>query len=306
MYFNVNWRAKIRPTSLWKRWAYRIARPWLSFKARRHLSEAYVVPALKYVLPAKGMPLEDRRQWVNEFHAVANATILIQGTGTGWDVLSWAALKPKRIYAVDLFVFDEWEEIREYVAQHYGVEVIFKQADLESLSFLPSGTIDIVVSDAVYEHCRTLPAVLAETRRVLSSNGIIYASYGPLWYCAGGDHFSGRGGISHCYNHLRLTADDYHNYFNAYREPVEDFQSGGRYVEIDLFSKLTTRQFLATYKQAGLEPLSLILEVSPEALKYRKLFPQEFASLLKRFASIISVDDLLIKANFAILRKMSK
>jgi len=41
--------------------------------------------------------------------------VLVQGTGTGWDVISWARLRPRKIIATDMFPFeDSWEDITWY------------------------------------------------------------------------------------------------------------------------------------------------------------------------------------------------
>jgi SAM-dependent methyltransferase len=304
-YKTQDWRPVIKPTPSWKRAIYKLTRPLLSTYAKSHLAtREYILPNLKYILPERGLPIEDRRRWVNSYHRIKDSVLLIQGTGTGWDVVSWAALKPKRIYAVDLFSFDEWKQIKAYVENTYKVEVIFVQSPLENIQFLRSGSIDVIASDSVYEHIRDLPAVLLESTRLLSKNGILYASYGPLWFTAGGDHFSGRGGLKNCFNHIALAKQEYKNYFQNYKLEVEDFQAGGRYVEIDLFSKLTTRQYLEAYRKAGLTMVSYILETSGDALKFKHVYKQEFDALLTgEHSGNVTVDDLIIKSNLVILRK---
>ena len=52
--------------------------------------------------------------------------------------------------------------------------------------------------------------------------------HGPLYFCARGDHFFGRGGLSTCFNHLLLNPEAYQRYFEAYQEEIEDFQGGAR------------------------------------------------------------------------------
>jgi len=81
---------------------------------------------------------------------------------------------------------------------------------------------------------------MRETHRVLKPDGRVYATYGPLWYSPGGDHFSGRGGLRNAYNHLLLDPGQYEAYFEEHLEDSEDAQSGGRYVRLGLFSYLTT------------------------------------------------------------------
>jgi SAM-dependent methyltransferase len=176
----------------------------------------------------------------------------------------------------------------------------FVMAHLERLP-LPDGSVDLAASDAVFEHCRDLRAVLAETRRVLRPGGLVYATYGPLWYCFGGDHFSGRGGPSHGYEHLEAEPGAYRRYFERHLTDDEDAQDGGRYVELDLFSKLTTRQYFALYEEAGLELVDSVLEVSAQALAFRRAWPDRFRSI--RAAHSLHEDDLLIKTHLVILRR---
>jgi hypothetical protein len=59
------------------------------------------------------MPLESRRRWGTQYlRNIRDAIMLVQGTGTGWDVISWARLRPRKIIATDMFPFeDSWGEI---------------------------------------------------------------------------------------------------------------------------------------------------------------------------------------------------
>jgi SAM-dependent methyltransferase len=251
------------------------------------------------------MPLETRRRWGARYLAnIREATLLVQGTGTGWDVVSWARLQPRRIIATDLFPFEEsWQEIARYCLDRYRVPVEFRTAPLEDHGFLDSDSVDLIVSDAVYEHCRDLPRVMRESRRLLRPGGYLYASYGPLYFCAGGDHFSGRGGLEHAYNHLRLDQSSYQHYLEAHREEVEDFQDGMRYLELDLFSRLTTGEYLQIYREAGFIINQLILELCHQALDFKKRFPREFQEMVAQSAGRLSPDDLLIKVHLLRLQK---
>jgi SAM-dependent methyltransferase len=301
-----NWKEQDAQTRTpkWKQIFYDGARPWLSLWMRPSLS-ASTLKAYKpsRVLPERGFPLEARRRWATNDRSLHGKTILVQGTGTGWDVISWAELKPARIIATDLFAFDDsWDEISDHCRQELGVNVEFHQAPLENHSFLKDCSIDLCASDAVYEHCKDLSAVTQETRRVLKPAGCVYASYGPLWFCASGDHFD-RGGLECAYNHLLLDNGAYQEYIDSYREEREDMQSGSRYFELGLFSYLTTSEYLEIFRSDGFVLDDLILEVSSQAMKFRKRFPERFEKLEKRYAGHCKPDDFLIKANFVRLKK---
>ncbi len=303
-----DWQAQHRRQSKGrlKRAAYFFLRPLYSWRYSGFLApetlEAY---RPRWVLGPRGMPLETRRRWgARHLRDLRQATLLVQGTGTGWDVLSWARLKPRRIIATDLFPFEEsWRQIAAHCWRRYRVPVEFRVAPLEDHDFLDSGSIDFIASDAVYEHCRDLPRVMRESRRLLRPGGFLYASYGPLYFCAGGDHFSGRGGLGHSYNHLRLDPAAYQAYLEAHRGVVEDFQNGVRYLDLDLFSRLATREYLACYREAGFVVRDLILELSRQALAFKKRFPGEFREIWAAQAGRCAPDDLLIKAHLLILQK---
>jgi SAM-dependent methyltransferase len=294
---------------LLKRSIYFFIRPLLSLKYSRYLSpqtiQAYQP---RFILGARGLPLESRRSWGSKYlKKVREAVVLVQGTGTGWDVISWAKLRPRQIIATDMFPFeDSWEEITRYCYDHFQVTVDFRVSAIEDVSFLDSNRVDLIASDAVYEHCRDLPGVMRESLRILKPGGCIYASYGPLYFCAGGDHFSGRGGLENCFNHLLLDPEPYHRYLEAYREEIEDFQGGARYLELNLFSYLTTRQYLDIYQRAHFVVKELILEISQDALQFKKMYRDKFDFLVDKYKERCYQDDLLIKTNLIILQKNSK
>jgi SAM-dependent methyltransferase len=302
----LDWLAQFERSrsGLLRQFGYALARPLLSLEARRRLTEETLTattPSL--VLRERGFPVEARRRWALTQVDVKNATILVQGTGSGWDVLTWASFRPQRIIATDLYEFAGWKDIARYCAKRWNVECEFRQAPLENHSFLADASVDVCVSDAVFEHCRDLAAVVAESYRMLKPGGRVYASYGPLWFCGGGDHYSGRGGLEHLYNHVLLSSSDYRRYADSYRLEAEGFQEGYRYVELDLFSRLTTIEYLTLFRQEGFAIDEVVLEISSDALRFRGKFPQRFSQLLAHTSHRCSVDDLLIKTNIVRLTK---
>jgi SAM-dependent methyltransferase len=285
-------------SSLAKQIAYALLRPFLRVEARRWLSDITVSAGTRVtVLRERGFPIESRRRWALAGLDISNSVILVQGTGSGRDVLTWARLRPKRIIATDLFAFDSWTEVSAYVASKWNVTCEFHQAALEDHAFLADGSIDACVSDAVFEHCRNLDAVLAETRRVLKPGGRLYASYGPLWFCPGGDHYSGRGEAHTVYNHLLLTPAEYKAYVETQRQDLEDCQNGYRYIELDLFSRMTSADFLRAYSNRGFLLDELILEVSSTGLRFRTMFPRLYERLRDATKDRCVPDDLIVKGN---------
>jgi hypothetical protein len=82
-----------------------------------------------------------------------------------------------------------------------------------------------------------------------------------------------------------------------HKRGTEGFQDGYRYVELDLFSKLTTAEYLTRFRGAGFDIDALVLELSSQALKFRSSFGQQFNSVRDTTRGRCSLDDLLIKSN---------
>ena len=193
--------------------------------------------------------------------------------------------------------------VKKTVEQDFGCEVEFHVSSLTEMNFLEDETIDMCVSDAVFEHVQDPLRMMLETRRVLKKQGIVYATYGPLWFGPGGDHFSGRdGALENVYNHIRIENDEYMKYYQAHKKEVEDFQSGGRYIEIDLFSKLHTDAYFDVYKETGFKIDDLIFELSGSGIAYKDAYPSEFQAMQKKYVEL-NADDFLIKAHFIRLSK---
>jgi ubiquinone/menaquinone biosynthesis C-methylase UbiE len=301
----VRWQDQLKKSEAGdsKEFIYRFLRPAINLLTRKHLSKKTLDQfSPELVIREFGMPLTARKNWGSATLSLKGKTVLVQGTGNGWDVANWLKYKPKRIIGVDLYKFSSWGDITEFAKKEYNIGVEFHEAPLHDLKFLNDQSVDFVASDAVYEHVKNLPEVMQETNRILKSDGAVYATYGPLWYGPGGDHFSGRGGSDTIYNHLLLSEDDYKQYFEANMEKVENFQSGGRYVELDLFSKLKTDQYFEIFQKSGFIIDSSILELSTPAIRFKVEHPDRFKEL-SSLNETCAVDDFIIKANFVRLKK---
>jgi hypothetical protein len=102
-------------------------------------------------------------------------------------------------------------------------------------------------------------------------------------------------------DHLLLKSDAYQHYYKTHLKDAEyELQNGGRYIELDLFSKLSSDDYFNWYRENGFNPQSVILELSlnAERLKTQPLFQD----LLKRFPNL-TIDNFLIKAHLVILSK---
>lgn len=257
-----------------------------------------------WILPEKGMSTLARRQWVNQYVPLHNSRILVLGCGDAWDFGSYLRFNPREIVGVDLYNFTYcWQQVQDYVASaKLPTKITFHQVDIAQIDQAILGEFDVICSDAVFEHCQNLESVLKAMSSVIHPGGIIYASYGPLWYSWGGDHFSGRGGIEQGYNHLLLNPDTYQDYYHTHlQDDAFELQNGGRYIELDLFSKLSSQQYIELYERVGLKLKSLIVDVSKlaESLHSTPIFEQ----LLEKFPDL-TIDDFLVRGHLVILEKL--
>ncbi len=299
------WRSQLADAERadWKEHIYRAVRPIMDKIARRHLEGTLIEkfsPAM--VLGERGFPLVARRRWAAGGTDLRGKSILVMGTGTGWDVASWAKFLPSRIVGIDLYEFSSWPEVKAFCMAKYGVSVELRESSLTDMRFLEDESFDLVASDAVLEHVTDMPGLLREAYRILKPSGLFYAAYGPLWNCAGGDHFSGRGGVPNAYNHILMSPEQYARYLMTNSHEIEDFQCGLRYIELGLFSRLRTEEYLTAFNNAGFAVDALMFEISKEALQFRRSCPALMKELMEKYP-LCDPDDFMVKANFVRLRK---
>jgi SAM-dependent methyltransferase len=264
---------------------------------------AHLPYPIDLVLPEKGMSTLARRSWVNSFQPLKDSRILIIGCGSGWDFGSYLKFSPKEIVGVDLYNFSScWTQIQNYVKEaNLTTQVNFIQADIADLPNLGLGQFDLVCSDAVFEHCRDLEGVLKVLYTLLRPQGLVYASYGPLWYCWGGDHFSGRGGIEQGYNHLLMSPTEYQDYYQKYvKDDAYELQNGGRYIQLDLFSHLSSHDYINLYHRSGFVLNSLNIDFSSNAELSKKT--PLFNDLLIKFSNLHE-SEFEIKGHTVICKK---
>jgi SAM-dependent methyltransferase len=248
------------------------------------------------------MPLTSRYRWGTNYTSLNEKTILVQGAGFGWDAIAWATLRPKSVLAVDLMNYEPWwRDASDFAARELGVRVDFYQATLDKLTRIADRSIDVCSSMAVFEHVKNLAAVMRETHRILRDNGYVFAAYGPLWYCAGGDHVGARGNSDSPYNHLLLEKPEYEDYIRTHRLPSDD-EYFDEYFKQDLFSHLTTADYLDIFARSGFVIEGIVLELSLDALKYLRRHPDMIGRLLQRHPQC-GRDDFFIKSNIVRLRK---
>ena len=217
----------------------------------------------------RGNDYERHRRRVAKYIPLKNKKVLIAGCGTAKDIASWAAHSPDTIIGVDWFSYAKawelWVDHFKIIAPQTSVD--FWQADLAKISQVENECIDVVGSDAVFEHLKNLPEVLNEFYRILKPGGVLYATFGPLWYGYGGDHVSGYDRILSGYNHLILPPEDYRLYLDGIGEQSHSEDDGRTWIEHDLFSRLKPPEYLSLIETAGFKRLFVSVIVDPRAVK---------------------------------------
>lgn len=224
----------------------------------------------------RGNDYDRHRRDLNRLVPIRDKRVLIGGCGTGSDLESWLPYGPQQIWGVDYFCYQEaWKAMSDYFVQKYPAykgRIFFSRQDLTDLNDFKDHSIDIFGCDAVFEHCQDLSKVLKEIKRVLVPKGIVYATFGPLYYTWGGDHLGKN--LRDGFNHLVLSSAAYENYLKSLPEtPFHNPHDGKTWIENKLFSYLKPREYLDLFKQFG-TILKLDLMISPEALAFKKEFPE--------------------------------
>jgi len=221
----------------------------------------------------RGLDYAALRRKVNNLKSIRECSIVVQGCGTGKDVPSWVEYRPKALMGIDLFSYKRaWEQLKK----QYGhlTSLTFGQGDLESLPEIASESIDIVASDAVFEHVRNLKTVAKESHRILCRGGILYATFGPLWFSWGGDHLGADQALKDGYNHLLLPPEAYRASLNDMGEHSHSEEDGRTWIRNGLFSYLRPNEYLQILEEVGFRREHLGMVVEPRAVRCLELFPE--------------------------------
>jgi ubiquinone/menaquinone biosynthesis C-methylase UbiE len=230
-------------------------------------------------LGQKGNDYEAHRKRVNNLKNIHDSTVLIIGIGTGKDLESWLKYNPKKIIAVDYFNYEKsWSVRKEQYKNIYNTEIEFLQSDIIDMKKIASDSIDIIGSDAVFEHINRFEDAIVEMKRVLKKEGVLYANFGPLWNSFGGDHMSGSDDFKNGYNHIRLNKEKYNEYLETFGEFTHSEHDGRTWINNNLFSYLKASEYLNILEK-HLDKIYCSAIVDEKSLKYKEVFPTYFNQL---------------------------
>lgn len=262
---------------------------------------------INLTIPEKGMSTYTRRKFLNKYINLKKKNILNLGCGNAFDYHLWFNFKPKSIYGVDILNYQRsWKIVKDYVSKNdIFIDIKFEQIDI--LNIKENFLYDVIVSDAVFEHCKDFQKVAIKCNKLLKKGGFLYSSYGgPLWHTWGGDHFSGRDDEKNGYNHLLLNSLDYQRYFN---NNVKDLNyelnqggGGGILVQNDLFSRLSGNDYIKIFKKNGFEVLKIIVEIDMKALQVLK--NKDLRQKLKKLNLDLDFENFYLKTHIVYLKKI--
>ena len=259
------------------------------------------------VLPAKGFSTLARREMLNNFSKIKNKTILNIGCGNAFDYHLWFKFKPKKIVGVDVLNYkNAWLQVKNFVKKEkIETKIEFYQKDFTKFKYKEK--FDLIVSDAVFEHCTNLSKVIKNCNNLLKKKGIMYASYGgPMWFTYGGDHFSGRDKIENGFNHLLLNKKEYWIYFNKNVKSLiyelNEGGGGGLLVQKDLFSKLKGDEYFEIFNRFKFNSLLTFVELCPIGLKLIKNNIIIKDKLKKKFP-LLPIENYYLKTHIVYLQK---
>lgn len=222
---------------------------------------------------------------LNKLFPIKGKVLLIVGTGQGNDLESWASFYPKKIYACDVVSYkSHWSVLAKKIKEKYGVEVKFIESDMQAVKVHLTDEIDIIGSDGVFEHTKNFDASILNFKDILKKGGVIYATFGPIWFAPGGDMLLHKKSLKDSYSHVTLDCS-----CEEYIERCASIFPGNMYFSQGYFSYLSIQQYLNLLNNNFTKSYISGL-ISVHAIRFAFLYPSRFRRLLK----IYKLQDLVI------------
>lgn len=249
----------------------------------------------------RGNDYAAHRRLVSRYMPLEGKKIFVAGCGTGKDIYSWLRYNPASILGLDYFNYNNaWRNVSAHFSDGFPLtQVQFAQGDLTNITDIEDGTFDLVSSDAVLEHIVDSETAYKELYRILKPGGILYSTFGPLWFGWHGDHFSGWDHINNGFNHIALAEEQYQRYLEERPYSQHSEEDGRTWIKHGMFSYLKPAQYLALLEQAGFHTLHTGLLIEPKAVKCLAAQPELKNRLLQNHGII----DLLAYGMTVVVRK---
>ena len=250
---------------------YRLQRPIASFILRRVLSRrgADVSYVDRFLVNDGGMFKSYTYDLCDRLSPIKGSKILVPGVGYGKNILQLASLKPSLIVAFDPYGYtEEWEFLVVEVKGRFGVDLVFVRGDESSVPEEYKGVFDIVISDAVFEHVNNLPKFIGQIKSFLKDGGLMYASFGPVWYGPSGDHIDW--GDAKLYDHLLLDDQEYEESLDKMEEGITDSTTPTYIARSKMFSYLKVQEYLDVLDKESFKNELICAKISTRALSLLK------------------------------------
>jgi len=232
----------------------------------------------------RGNDYEAHRARSNKYKNIKDSVVLIIGIGTGRDLESWLKYEPKKIIAIDYFNYKRaWDMRTEQYKNKYSTEVEFIQTDILNMQMIKDRSVDIIGSDAVFEHINKFDDAITELYRVLKKDGVLYATFGPLYYSWGGDHISGKDRLIDGYNHIKLPKVEYEAYLDGFGNFEHSEEDGRTWITSNLFSYLKPKEYIEKIENVGFSKKYASVILEQRAIEFKKEFYKEFTLLEEEY-----------------------
>ncbi|PWB84666.1 MAG: hypothetical protein C3F11_00085 [Methylocystaceae bacterium] len=232
-------------------------------------------------------------------------SVLIPGCYmAGEDIQFWTRQGVQRVEGIDVYALnDHWAKLIPKLRAQWSTPVFFRQGSIENIPFADD-EFDVIASAAVLEHVRNLPAMAAETARVLKPGGFALHSFGPLYYCFGADHCIGAYGLEAGYDHILLAEEDYRRKISdrPFFERATKNPDLGFWAVNGQFSFAVGSEYIEVFRK-HFDIEYVVAMISTPGLEYRKRFPDKWAKLLN---AGVGEADLLLKGLSVVLRKPAR
>ncbi|MEW6600873.1 MAG: class I SAM-dependent methyltransferase [Nitrospirota bacterium] len=284
-----------------RRFAYPVYNVLINSFLKRRYQDKCGFPVDLWLWGQKGNDYERHRRRVNRLCPLKDKNILIAGCGLGYDAASWIKYPVNSLTGIDYFNFERAWNLQVNACRKINDKALLKfgQKDLEDLESFADNSFDLIVSDAVFEHIRDLRKVLTGLRRILRPGGVLYATFGPLWYCWHGDHVSGLNKIEEGYNHLILSKEEYRSFINGLDDLSDQTYDPRMWINEGLFSYLQPKQYLELLEETGFCRLFVAAIIDPRAVKCLKANRAIRERLLGAFSEV----DLIVSGMTIIYSK---
>jgi SAM-dependent methyltransferase len=240
------------------------------------------------------------RYRINKYYPINDSRVLLLGCGKGEEVRTWLEWNPREIEAIDYFDYSkEWANVSSALTERWKGRISFQHIDILSDHFSLNDPFDIISSDAVLEHITDLRKALSRLSTLLTSSGILYAGFGPLYYTFGGDHYSGWDSIENGFHHLLLEREEYEEYVAQMHSDKKGFDDR-ILIHNGLFNWLKADEYIDIIKDY-FQCIDLRIGISAHAMKFRKLYPLKWGSIIDMYN--LREIDLLAKCIFIVARR---